>query len=466
MTTLDRDELQSLRQELAALKTEQSAAAAQQLLLEKLVMMARSPAREEVLKETLQETLDICSRLSGAERGSLFLLDDEGLVRESILTQHSASAEVRARLIGSVLDKGLAGWVNRNHQLGLITDTKDDDRWLQLPNQPYDVRSALAVPILRGEELLGILTLLHSEPAQFDDEIAHLMQVTADQLSLVLENARLYGELEQSYDSLEAAKSAIERYSKALDDELEKGRQIQKDFLPYNIPDLPDWEIAACFYPARQVAGDFYDVFPLPGNDLGLVIADVCDKGVGAALFMALFRSLIRVFSEQLHKSDPTQTLDAVRLTNDYVTELHSNMSMFATLFFGVLNTETGVLSYVNGGHESLYVVDSTGIRETLKSTGPAVGMMPGMKFKVGQTQLQPGDILYGYTDGVPEAHCPAGKLFGNDRLMALLQQPVDSAADLIEQVKADLFLHMQDAPQFDDITMLSVRLRPGQVEG
>jgi sigma-B regulation protein RsbU (phosphoserine phosphatase) len=458
MTTINDDELLSLRQELAKLKTEQSASEAQKLLLEKLVAMARSPAREEVLKETLQETLDICSRLSGAERGSLFLLDPHGVVTESILTQRDTSAEVRARLIGNVLDKGLAGWVNRHHKLGLITDTMTDDRWLQLPNQPYDVRSALAVPILRGEELLGILTLLHSTPGQFDSDTAHLMQVTADQLSLVLENARLYGELEQSYDSLDTAKQAIERYSKALDDELEKGKQIQKDFLPYEIPNLPNWEISACFYPARQVAGDFYDVFSLPGNNLGLVIADVCDKGVGAALFMALFRSLIRVFSEQLHKSDPTQTLDAVRLTNDYVSELHSNMNMFATLFFGVLNTETGELSYVNGGHEPLYVLDATGIRETLKSTGPAVGMMPSMKFKVQQIALLPGDILIGYTDGVPEAHDPSGKLFGNQRLMTLLQQPVTSAADLLEQVKADLFLHMHDSPQFDDITMLAVR--------
>jgi phosphoserine phosphatase RsbU/P len=460
MTTTNDDELFSLRQELARLKTEQSASAAQKLLLEKLVAMARSPAREEVLKETLQETLDICSRLSSAERGSLFLLDPQGVVTESILTQRDTSAEVRARLIGNVLDKGLAGWVNRHHKLGLITDTMTDDRWLQLPNQPYDVRSALAVPILRGEELLGILTLLHSTPGQFDTDTAHLMQVTADQLSLVLENARLYGELEQSYDSLDAAKQAIERYSKALDDELEKGKQIQKDFLPYEIPNLPNWEISACFYPARQVAGDFYDVFSLPGNNLGLVIADVCDKGVGAALFMALFRSLIRVFSEQLHKSDPTQTLEAVRLTNDYVAELHSNMNMFATLFFGVLNTETGELSYVNGGHEPLYVIDATGIRETLKSTGPAVGMMPNMKFKVQQVTLLPGDILIGYTDGVPEAHDPSRKLFGYQRLMTLLQQPVTSAADLLEHVKTDLFLHMQDSPQFDDITMLAVRQR------
>jgi phosphoserine phosphatase RsbU/P len=454
------EELASLRQELAMLRTERSGSDAQKLLLEKLVSMARSPDREEVLKETLQEMLEICSRLSGAERGSLFLLDAEGVVTESILTQQGASEEARARLIGNVLDKGLAGWVNRHHQLGLIIDTMTDDRWLQFANQPYDVRSALAVPILRSGSLLGILTLLHSQPEQFDSDIANLMQVTADQLSLVLENARLYGDLEQSYDLLDTAKQEIECYSKALDDELEKGTQIQMDFLPYELPQLPNWEISACFYPARQVAGDFYDVFALPDHNLGLVIADVCDKGVGAALFMALFRSLIRVFANQLYLTDPATTLDAVRLTNDYVSEQHSNMNMFATLFLGILNTETGTLSYVNGGHEPLFVIDHTGIRATLKSTGPAVGMMPNMKFRVEQVTLFPGDILIGYTDGVPEAHDLGGKLFGNQRLLTLLQQPVESAAELMERVNADLILHMQTAHQFDDITMLAVRQR------
>jgi phosphoserine phosphatase RsbU/P len=461
MKTIESEELQLLRQEIAALKTERSAAEALRMLLEKLVSMARTPAKEEVLKETLQETLDISRRLTDAERGSLFLLDSEGVVIESILTQQDATGEVRSRLIGRVLDKGLAGWVSRTKTLGLILDTETDDRWLELPNQPYIVRSALAVPILKGEELLGILTLLHCEPQQFSPEIANLMQITADQIALVLENARLYGVLEDSYDSLDRAKQKIELYSKALDEELDKGRQIQLDFLPNEIPQLPNWEIAACFYPARQVAGDFYDAFTLPGNYLGLVIADVCDKGVGAALFMALFRSLIRVFSGQLHEDNPDRTLEAVSLTNDYVAQEHSSMNMFATLFFGLLNPETGLLSYVNGGHEALYVVDRNGVRETLKHTGPAVGMLPKMKFKVQQVQLQPGDILIGYTDGVTEAHCPQNKLFGNDRLLQCLQGSAPSAAALVEQVKVDLFAHMDNAIQFDDITILAIQYAP-----
>jgi len=276
----------------------------------------------------------------------------------------------------------------------------------------------------------------------------------------------------------------IAHAKKALDDELEKGRQIQFDFLPTEIPQLLNVEIATCFYPARQVAGDFYDAFMLPGNYVGLVIADVCDKGVGAALFMALFRSLIRIFSGQtslyglsitpnnreldaiccevdgvsITNQDQINALKAVELTNDYITQNHAQMGMFATLFFGVLNPVTNSLTYINAGHEPLFIVSSEGVKETLKPTGHAVGMMADMKFKIKQVQLEPGDILIGYTDGVTEARSPRGEFFTPQRLRSLLEQPVASAHDLLERIKTNLFTHIDNAPQFDDITMLAVQ--------
>jgi phosphoserine phosphatase RsbU/P len=464
------EELELLRREVAELKTAKAAFSAQSELLEHLVAMARSSALEEMLKATLQETLEVCSKLTGAETGSLFLLDSNGVVTERILMQREAAQEVLDRLISSVLDQGLAGWVYHHREVGLITDTETDVRWLTLPDQPYIVRSVLAVPILRGEQLLGILTLLHSQPRRFSAEAAYLMQVTANQIALVLENAQLYGK--------------IEAYSKALNYELEMGRQIQKDFLPNEIPQVPNWEIATCFHPARQVAGDFYDAFELPGDYVGLVIADVADKGVGAALFMALFRSLMRVFSGQTYLGglsvvaneekfcgllDSQVTTDlyqinalkAVALTNNYIAQQHAQMGMFATLFFGVLNPATGFLTYINGGHEPLFIVGDSGVKASLNPTGPAVGIMPNMKFKIQQVQLDAGDILLGYTDGVIEARAPSHEFFTDKRLRSLLGQPAPSASALLERIKTNLFDHIGNAPQFDDITMLAVRRAP-----
>ena len=275
-------------------------------------------------------------------------------------------------------------------------------------------------------------------------------------------------------------------YAKSMELELEIGQQIQCGFFPNALPKLPGWEIAAFFQAARQVAGDFYDAFLLcNGKQVGLVIADVCDKGVGSALFMVLFRSLIRVFSGQTHLCkhlcesfvaankktagdmiiqqetvdiDQTNALVAVALTNDYIEKNHSDMGMFVTLFFGVLNPETGLLSYINAGHEPLFIVGPTGVKASLQPTGPAVGMMPDAKFKIEHIKLEPADILIGYTDGVTEARALNGELYTKKRLQSLLKQPVASAPELLERIKTSLFSYTENAPQSDDITLLAVQ--------
>jgi sigma-B regulation protein RsbU (phosphoserine phosphatase) len=468
------EEIDKLKKELTRLKSEKAAFQTQSKLLENFVALARSSEKEKMLPAMLQTTLDLSAELTDAEKGSLFLLAKNGVVTESILTRSDITAEQRSRLIGSVLDKGLAGWVRRNRQIGLISDTSKDDRWLDLPNQPYTVGSALALPIMRGEDLLGILTLLHARPGHFDTDNAELMQITAVQIGSALENASLYSKLDESYRSLEQAKSKIETYSNALDAEMEKGKKIQREFLPRTTPYFPGWEIAFYFHPAKQVSGDFYDAFALPGERLGLVIADVCDKGIGSALYMALFRSLIRVFSgqinlrglsvpgseidtEELTTIDLNQSLHAVTLTNDYIAQEHGHEGMFATLFFGVLDPASGQMAYINGGHEPLFIVNASGVKASLRAAGPVIGMMSGAKYKIQLTQLEPGDILIGYTDGVTEALSPENKLFTKERFLATLEKSPSSASALIEQIKTDLHKHVNDAPQFDDITMLAV---------
>ena len=461
-----------LEQELNRLKSEKSALQVQSRLLDNFVSFARSSAKEHVLTRLLQKTLEVSAELTGADKGSLFLVDKKGAVTDSILTREDPTPEQRSKIIGQVFDQGLAGWVRRNRKIGLIVDTRDDHRWVSLPNQPYTVGSALAVPVLRGDNLLGIITLLHEKPGNFNQETADLMLLTAGQIGSALENASLYSKLDESYQSLEQAKQKIETYSRALHAEMEKGRKIQRDFLPTRLPQLPGWEIASYFHPARQVSGDFYDAFLLPGDLVGLVIADVCDKGVGSALFMALFRSLIRVFSGQItlqgvsvpgsDTPDSTgdqlyQALHAVSLTNEYIAHAHCEHGMFATLFFGVLDPSAGRLTYVNGGHEPLILFNKYGIKKRLKATGPAVGMMTEMQYKVEHVLMEPDDFLIGYTDGVTEAMSPENILFSKERVLSLLEKPAVSASQLIEQIKIEIFNHIGDAPQFDDITMISV---------
>ena len=479
-------EAESLRQEVTKLKTEKEALTVKSKLFENFAAMAHSCCRLpstagwETVKDTLQKTLQFSTELTGAQNGNLILVDSNGVVTDRIQKPGDTNQDKCCELTGRVLDEGLAGWVSNHHQVGLIGDARDDDRWMPLPHQPQSARSVLAVPILKCDELLGVLTLMHPDPDHFSPEFVEQMQATSDQIALTLENARLYGRLDESYRSLDQSKQKVETYSRALANELEKARQIQRDFLPDRIPELPNWEIETYFSPAKQVSGDFYDVFSLPGNNLGIVIADVADKGVGSALYMALIRSLIRVFSghislhgfanfsvsngiaksatEQCATSDQLNALNAVKLTNDYIAHEHGKEGMFATLFFGVINPVNGILAYINAGHEPVFILNSTGVRKSLKSTGPAVGMMHDMKFEIEQVQIEPGEILIGYTDGVIEAIGPSGDFFTRKRLLSILEKPPATASGLLEQINTNLSAHIHNAPPSDDITMLAVQ--------
>jgi sigma-B regulation protein RsbU (phosphoserine phosphatase) len=249
-------------------------------------------------------------------------------------------------------------------------------------------------------------------------------------------------------------------YAKSLERELEIGREIQKSFLPEELPRVAGWEIAARFRPARQVAGDFYDAFELPSSGrIGLVIADVCDKGVGAALFMALFRSLLRATATGAASGPEaaSELLRTVRLTNDYIARTHGRSNMFATLFFGVLDPAAGSLLYINGGHEAPILFGGGGVKARLTPTGPAVGMMPDMPFEVRETRLEAGDGLLAFTDGVTDARGASG-LYGEGRLLALLDQPVSSAAELLDAIESGVLAHAAGSDQADDITLLAVR--------
>ncbi len=354
-----------LQKEIAALKHEKQIYDAQNRLFETFINRARSSIEPEILNGTMQNALDIAKQFSGAEKGSLFLLDKNGVVIDSILTRNETNEEKRSDLIGKVLEKGLAGWVKKNLCAGIVTDAGTDERWITFPGQPYSVRSALAVPILRNDILFGVITLMHSLPAQFDRDIVDFIQQVADQMSLVIENAKLYNELEQSKALLEKAKQSAEQYSSALDDECRKGKKIQNDFLPRHLPDVKNCDIGSYFHSALQLSGDFYDLFELPDSHLGFVVGDVSGKGIGAALFMALTRSLLRIFSGAFITEEgvgcfgsaddvfsPRTALEAVSLANKYIAKEHGEDGMFVTLFFGILDQLTGKLFYVNGGHE------------------------------------------------------------------------------------------------------------------
>jgi serine phosphatase RsbU (regulator of sigma subunit) len=319
----------------------------------------------------------------------------------------------------------------------------------------------------------------YSAGIERQDELGEVISAFKQMYQKIMETIH---QRKQAEASLQQSFVQVEAYSKTLRSELEQGRKMQNNFLPSQMPDEDGWEFSAYFQPARQVAGDFYDVFPLNGGCTGLVVADVCDKGVGAALFMALVRSLIRIFSGQtdlkgvnLPGSDSCSApeilpavnasnachsgaLEAVRLTSNYIYQNHGELGMFATLFFGILDVHSGQLAYINAGHESAYIINRAGIKSYLKANSPAVGILPEAAFNIGHTTIQPGDIFISYSDGITEARSPEGEFFTRERLQLLLQEPAASAAQLIEHIHQHLQHFVQDLPQEDDLTLLAVR--------
>ncbi len=291
--------------------------------------------------------------------------------------------------------------------------------------------------------------------------------------------------LKHNLEELQGAYKIIEFQKERMEKELNIGRRIQSSFFPESLPHVDGWEIVAHFQAARQVSGDFYDAFILSGGGLSFVIADVCDKGVGAALFMGLFRSLIRAFSELHYGMGLPELLDegvedhshryleeqqrtdlnhprALEIilshTNNYIASTHGKTNMFATLFWGIIEPTDGTLAYINGGHECVAVVGPKGIRTTLEPTGPAVGMLPDMVFEAKRIEIYPGEFLVAFTDGITEARDAGGELYGEDNLMQLLSLPAESAEDMLSRITTSLASHTAGAEQSDDITMMIIR--------
>ena len=338
-----------------------------------------------------------------------------------------------------------------------------------------------------GEVVLAYLGTGHvfGEMAVLDSGVRSA-SVTSEKrtLMLCLEREDLWHVVAQSPDSLriiiasvlqrerDIVKDVTTRTAQlqAFEKELEIGRRIQADFLPEYIPEVENWEIASCFEAAREVSGDFFDVFEFgPDGYIALVIGDVCDKGVGAALFMTLFRSLIRatcqlgalkhqVASKESSQDHIRQVLQtSIDSTNRYIATTHSKSSMFASVFFGVLETDSGKMIYINAGHESPVIFKRKGDPVILERTGGVLGLFDFARYNIAATQLEKDDLLFSYTDGVNEAKNEAGEQFSDNRILQAGASGWSDAQGLLDNVLSQIKEFRGRAAQSDDITMLAI---------
>ena len=256
-------------------------------------------------------------------------------------------------------------------------------------------------------------------------------------------------------------------YLKSLERELDIGREIQKGFLPHELPEVKGWEIAAYFNAAREVAGDYYDAFLQPDGNLTCVVGDVCGKGVGAALYMTLFRSLIRATSkiDYFYHSQGAQghnnserLQQVISFTNNYVAETHGHTSMFSTVFIFIIDFRNGKLTYINCGNEPALLLGNEGEITELWPTGPIVGIIPNAEFLAKEIVIMENDLLLAYTDGVTDALNPNEASFGRERLTGLLKEEHTTCDRLVKTIEQRLNQFIGEAVQFDDITVLAIK--------
>jgi len=323
--------------------------------------------------------------------------------------------------------------------------------------------SFLVVPLFFRNEQIGFMTVLVDKCK--DGLVYETLRL---HISSALKGALLMKKVQEQSLALESANHQLQKlrdqehaYLEAIKHELELGREIQGSFLPREIPKVNGWEIQFAFSPAREVSGDFYDVFTLPNGNIALVIADVSGKDVSAALFMALIRTLIRSLSEMQHNGE-SNALSTIALTNNYLINHHygnNGRYMYATLFMAILDPALGIVSYINAGHNHPAIIDANGnIRQWVAPSGPAVGIIPDATFEQRKFGLDPGDMLYLYTDGVTEARNSEGTLFSKGKLAEIISCPFSSADEIVRKVEKTVNEHCEGLAPHDDITMLVLR--------
>lgn len=343
------------------------------------------------------------------------------------------------------------------------------DDYLLLPAMPEAADAggghvALLLPLWnRQNELMGGVYLVPPAAQPVDEWItpAHLFaaQIAAGLNRIAQFEEALASQAAAYEQEVYAQAYQAEVYAQALayermSQELSVAGRIQSSFLPQSLPDLNGWQVAVALEPALETSGDFYDFIPLPNGRWGLLVADVADKGMGAALYMALSRTLIRIYAAE-HDTAPEKALAAAnqRILSD------TNSDLFVTVFYGILDPETGLLTYCNAGHNPpLLCAGNGGPDRKLTRTAMPVGLFADMPWGCESVQMAPGDVLVVYTDGVVEAEDETADYFGEERLHALTRSFLSRPADVIEdKIVTAVYDFMGDADQHDDITLMVV---------
>jgi len=395
------------------------------------------------LHETLDRLLDALQLLVPFDAAGIFVLREEvspsraGALGERIAGVSWRGFPPRSPLTDPMLrdGKGIVGHVIRTGEVVSAADVRLDPRYIE---GRAGTRSEVAVPIQLDGRTIGAFNLESDSPAAFRAKDVEVLRFFAEATAIAVEKAMLHQRL-ISADQ--------------LDRQLRTAQQVQERLLPAELPDVPGHELAGICLPSARVGGDYFDVVPIPGGQLGLLVADVSGHGLPAAIIMSAFRALARTCLRTGNQ------LDEVAATLDRELPDTTAGRAFVTAVLGMFDPASGRFRYVNCGHLPP-LLDSPGQPPRwLEKGGPLLGLIPGARFEIGEVQLGKDDQLVIFTDGIVEARSPAGEWFGAERLAGLVSaNRARRAQDIVEDVVLRAREFAGGHGLEDDVTMVLLR--------
>lgn len=404
-----------------------------------LLKVAEADQSFNGLAEVLAAIVQIPLLIAEVDRCAIWLEESAGVFEPQAATGFSPAAEqffqsypILARKVKAVRR------LDQTHAPMVIVDAPTDYRLPRDLTASLDLHTLLLLPLVTHGEMLGIMLVTFTSPAAMREESIRLVTGIGHQAAVTIESRYLYDQ-----------KTQQER----LAHELALAHDIQAKLIPSHLPAPPGWEVAAFWRSAQEVGGDFYDFIEVTSHQLGIVIADVAGKGMPAALYMALTRSLLRATAPG--QTDPKTVL---RRINELLVP-DTQRGMFVSLFYAVLNTRTGLLTYANAGHNPPLLIRADGQLEALRAPGLVLGVQLKIEPEVDQRRLASGDGVVFYTDGVTEVFDASDAAFGEERLKAILQESwAEGPQIIVEKIREAVNAFSATAQPTDDFTLLVIR--------
>ncbi|MDX1672186.1 MAG: GAF domain-containing SpoIIE family protein phosphatase [Balneolaceae bacterium] len=403
--------------------------------------IATTISSTQPLDDIIDQIVLKCIKHLEVEEGAISLLEksDKGEEQEKAFQTMIRKQDISKERLPIRLDDRVTGWMLKNKKPLLSNDIANDDRFKISGDAFGSFHSLLSVPLIIKGNLIGYLAVFNKKGGkEFTEQDRRLLSIIASESAQVIENARLY----------EEEKALI-----SLKEEMRLAKDIQLRLLPESNPDIAGYQICGTNIPAKEVGGDYYDFINLDDNRLGFCVGDITGKGMPAAMLMANLQAALR--SQTLMLTEESNCMKNMNKLLHNSTE----STKFATLFFGILDYQNDLISYCNGGHDQPIYMKDGAEASTLETTGMLLGVLEDAQYDKKEIQLNSGDLLVLYTDGITEAMNEEDEEFGQHRLINLIRENRDAQADtLMELITEEVQEHSRNVSQSDDITLMVIR--------